>query len=215
MSQLIDISPPISTRLAVWPGDVAYSRTSSLRIADGATVDLSAIHTTVHLGAHADAPNHYQNGAAGIAAQALEAYYGPCQVVAVKKQRGTRIFPSDLTAEVTAPRVLLKTGSFPDPETFTEDFNSLSPELIEHCHARGVVLIGIDTPSVDPFADKELRSHHALLAHGVANLEGLWLREVNPGRYTLIALPLRLEGADASPVRAALVADERGESLPA
>ena len=103
-----------------------------------------------------------------------------------------------------APRVLLRTGTFPEPEGWNSDFASLSPELVDALAAAGVVLVGIDTPSVDPFDDAELESHRALRRHGIANLEGLVLGHVPPGRYTLIALPLPLEGADASPVRAAL-----------
>jgi arylformamidase len=103
-----------------------------------------------------------------------------------------------------APRVLLATGTYPDPDRFTQDFAALSPELVDHLHAEGVRLIGIDTPSVDPFASKELPSHRRFLAHDMAILEGLVLDGVSEGMYELIALPLRLTGFDASPVRAVL-----------
>ena len=202
---LIDISPPITPDLAVWPGDVPYQRDVALSFAGGDHLELSAIRTTVHLGAHADAPSHYRADGAPIGARSLELFYGPCQVISVEVARGRRILPADLTAEVTAPRVLLHTGSFPDPTQFNEDFNSLSPELIDHLAEAGVVLVGIDTPSVDPFSSKALESHQALARHGMANLEGLVLGHVAPGAYTLIALPLSLGDADASPVRAALL----------
>ena len=114
--------------------------------------------------------------------------------------------PADVTVDITAPRVLFHTGSYPDPDAFNEDFNSLSPELIDWLDARGVVLVGLDTPSVDPFASKALETHQALHRTGMANLEGVVLGHVTPGDYTLIALPLPLADADASPVRAALVA---------
>jgi len=209
MPRLLDISPPVSERSAVWPGDVAFRREVSLSIASGDNLDLSAIHTTVHLGAHADAPSHYRAGGAGIGERPLEPYYGPCQVIETSLPRGARIRPEDIeegAGEVPeAPRLLFRTGSFPDPERFNEDFNSLSPELVEWAAARGVVLLGLDTPSVDPFEDRALEAHQALAGRDMANLEGLVLEGVEPGRYTLIALPLRLEGADASPVRAILV----------
>jgi arylformamidase len=113
--------------------------------------------------------------------------------------------PRDVKDEVRAPRVLFSTGTFPDPNAFSTDFASLSPELVDDLHGKGVVLVGIDTPSVDPFDDKELLAHRALFRRDMANLEGLVLSHVAPGLYTLVALPLRIEGADASPVRAALI----------
>jgi arylformamidase len=100
--------------------------------------------------------------------------------------------------------VLLRTGTFPDPRNFNEDFASLSAELVDWLHGIGVITVGIDTPSVDPFHDKILEAHHAMARHDMANLEGLVLDDVPEGRYELIALPLRLAGADGSPVRAVL-----------
>lgn len=207
MPRIIDISPPITERLAVWPGDAPFRRKVALSIALGANIDLSAIDTTLHLGAHADAPSHYIAGGEDIARRPLDLYYGACQVMRVDVGRGERVLPSHLREEVRAPRVLVRTGTFPDPTVWNTDFASLSPDLIEHLAARGVVLVGIDTPSVDPFDDKVLLTHQALARHGVANLEGLVLDHVAPGVYTLIALPLPIVGADASPVRAALVSD--------
>jgi arylformamidase len=204
LSDLIDISPPISDAIAVWPGDVTYQREVAYDMAEGAHMTLSAIRTTLHVGAHADAPNHYAADGAGIGAQDLTPYYGPCQVIRVDVALGDRIRPTDLGVSITQPRVLFYTGSFPEPDTFNEDFVSLSPELIHWLDDQGVVLVGIDTPSVDPFLSKALESHNALARTGMANLEGVVLSHVTPGDYTLIALPLPLTDADASPVRAAL-----------
>ena len=200
-----DISPLLSPRLAVWPGDVPFSRSVALAMDQGANLDLSSMTTTLHLGAHADAPSHFLPGAAGMGAVELSPYYGPCQVMRVGVKRGERVLPRHLGAEIKAPRVLFHTGTFPDPGTWNTDFASLSPELVEHLHARGVVLVGLDTPSVDPFESKALEAHHALGRCGMRNLEGLVLDAVPDGIYTLAALPLKIEGADASPVRAVLV----------
>ena len=177
-------------------------------MAEGANLDLSAIRTTLHLGTHADAPSHYIRDGQGIATVDLEPYVGPCQVVGIELPRSERIYPRHLADAIRAPRVLFKTGSFPDPEIFNQDFNSLSSELIHHLYDKGCVLVGIDTPSVDPFDSKLLETHQALGRTGMRNLEGLVLDHVVPGTYTLIALPLKLEGADASPVRAVLIQDE-------
>jgi arylformamidase len=102
--------------------------------------------------------------------------------------------------------VLLRTGTFPDPDQWNEDFAALSPELVHALAAQGVRLVGIDTPSVDPMTSKALEAHNAVADHDMAVLEGVVLDAVPPGLYTLVALPLRIEGADASPVRAVLVA---------
>lgn len=201
---ILDISPLLNASLAVWPGDTPLSRDVLLEIGQGASVTLSTLRATVHLGAHADAPSHYGNGAADIASRALRYYIGPCEVMRIKVERGAAITPAMLPRAVTAPRVLFATGTFPDPGEFNQDFASLSGALVDHLHAAGVILAGIDTPSVDPFSSKELTAHKRFLAHDMAILEGLVLDGVEEGRYELIALPLRLEGFDASPVRAVL-----------
>jgi len=205
MARLIDISPAVTEDLAVWPGDIPYRRDTSSSLDAGDHLELSSIRTTVHLGAHADAPSHYVKGGQGIGERSLDYYYGPCQVLQVRTDPGQRILPGDLSGAIQVPRLLLKTGSYPDPDQFQESFTSLSPELVDHAHDAGVILIGINTPSVDPFSDKALQSHQALARHDMANLEGLVLDAVEPGRYTLIALPLRIPDADASPVRAVLL----------
>jgi arylformamidase len=203
--KLIDISPTIDASIAVWPGDTPYRRTVSLDIEQGSNLTLSDIHTTLHVGAHADAPSHYAAGAQDIASRNLDYYLGPCFVAHVPDARGRRILPADLAHKpFTAARILLRTGTFPDPRNWNDDFASLSPELVDWLHDRGVITIGIDTPSVDPFDDKILEAHHALARHDMANLEGLILDHVPEGPYELIALPLRLAHADGSPVRAVL-----------
>jgi len=205
VTRIVDISPLVSPRLGVWPGDVPYSAEWALQIAQGANIDLSAIRSTVHLGAHADAPRHYAGGAPGIHARELERYYGPCQVMEAAIGRGERVRPHHLTQPVRAERVLFRTGTFPDPEKWNADFGALSAELIEYLWRSGVHLVGIDTPSIDPQDDQVLESHHAVAARDMAILEGLVLTHVDPGLYTLVALPLKLEAADASPVRAVLL----------
>jgi arylformamidase len=202
---IIDISPPISSALAVWPGDVPFSREVSLSIANGANIDLSCIRTTVHLGAHVDAPSHYAADGEGIGTRDLSFYLGPAQVMRVDVVPGERIRPEHLTGPIVAPRVLFHTGSYPDPTRFNSDFCSLSPELIEQLAGDGVRLVGIDTPSIDPADCKDLPSHSMVAAHDMAVLEGIVLDRVGDGVYTLVALPLSIEGADASPVRAVLL----------
>lgn len=199
-----DVSPRITPRLAVWPGDTPPEREVLADMSAGANLTLSTLRATVHLGAHADAPSHYGRDAATIEARDPSLYLGPCQVVRVAPPRGTRLPARAVPEPLLAPRVLFATGTFPDPERFNEDFAALEPALVDALHARGVRLVGIDTPSVDLFDSKELPAHLRFLANDMAILEGLVLGAVPEGVYELIALPLRLAGFDASPVRAIL-----------
>lgn len=201
---LYDITPPISPDLKVWPGDTPPSREVLLDMNRGDDLTLSTLHATVHLGAHADAPSHYGRDALSIEQRDLELYVGPCQVIHLSVKHGARIEPGDVPANIQAERLLLATGTFPDPRKWNEDFAALSPQLVDHLHERGVKLIGIDTPSVDLFDSKDLPAHQRVLAHDMAILEGLMLKDVPQGMYELIALPLPLVGFDASPVRAVL-----------
>jgi arylformamidase len=201
---LYDISPAISPSLAVWPGDTPPCREVLQDLARGDAVTLSSLRATVHLGAHADAPSHYGPGGATIDERSLELYLGDCEVIRVAAARDRQVTPGLLSRTVSAPRVLLATGTAPDPAVFNRDFAALAPELIDHLHDCGVRLVGVDTPSVDPADSKTLPAHSRCLAHDMAILEGLRLADVPEGRYELIALPLRLVGFDASPVRAVL-----------
>ncbi len=201
-----DISPEVSEKTAVFPGDSPYRRIVAQDFAKGDSLALSSLSTTVHIGAHADAPSHYHPQGQDISKRSLDYYFGPCQVVAVRLPRGRRIMPDDIDlGKITAKRLLFKTGSFPDPDHWNDDFNSLSPELIDALARRKVVLVGIDTPSIDPEDSKALESHQAVYRGDMAVLEGLILDGVPEDVYDLVALPLRLKGADASPVRAILI----------
>ncbi len=203
--QILDISPLISADLDVWPGDTPYSREAVLDMQRGDHITLSHITASLHLGAHADAPNHYLKDGVGIAERDLSLYFGPCQVVEVDVPRGERVQLAHLTSQISAPRVLFKTGSFPDPNNWNSDFNALSAEVIDHLAERGVRLVGIDTPSLDPQNERDLSAHHAVARHDMAVLECLVLEDIQPGPYTLCAFPLKLADADASPVRAVLL----------
>lgn len=171
----------------------------------GDSVTLSTFRGTAHLGSHADAPSHYEAAGATIDGLDLEVFLGRCQVLDLPTERGGLVGVERLRGKaITGPRVLIRTGSFPDYRRFTTDFAGLAPELVERLASEGVRLIGVDTPSVDPFDSKELAAHHAMGRCGVAILEGLVLAGVPEGEYELVALPLRLVGFDASPVRAVL-----------
>lgn len=170
----------------------------------GDSVTLSTLRATVHLGAHADAPSHYGPAGRSIEAMPLERYVGPCRLIRVSAARGSRIGPDAIPADLRAERVLIATGTYPDPERWNDDFAALEPETVDLLKSRGTRLVGIDTPSVDLKSDTKLLAHHRFLANDMVILEGLTLDGVAEGEYELIALPLKLVGFDASPVRAVL-----------
>ncbi len=197
---IYDISPAITTALKVFPGDTPPSREVLLDMSRGDPLTLSTWKSTVHVGAHADAPSHYGLDGRTIDQQPLELYCGPCRVIHVD---GGPVTP-EMVPDVDTERLLIATGSYPDPTNWTNDFAALSPELVDYLGRHGVRLVGVDTPSVDPADSKELPAHHRFLANDIAIIEGLVLADVPAGVYELIALPLKLAGFDASPVRAIL-----------
>ncbi len=201
---IYDISPPITPDLAVFPGDTPPSRTILMDMKGGDHVTLSTLRSTVHVGAHVDGPSHYGVDGCTIDEQPLDLFIGPCEVMTVDVARGNCITPDDLSSEIRCERLLLRTGTFPDPTRWNEDFAALVPACVDFLHEHGVRLLGIDTPSVDPGSATELLAHHRFLAHDMSILEGIVLTGVPDGVYELIALPLRLVGFDGSPVRAVL-----------
>ena len=201
---LYDLSPRIDASTPVWPGDLPYLCVPSWEIAKGSAVNVTALHTTPHLGSHTDAPFHFDDRGATAAELPLEPYLGRC--VVIDMPRGPLVLPRHLEGLDLArvERLLVRTGSAGDGRSFPEDFTALSPEAAELLAAHGVKLVGLDSPSMDPFTSKTLDAHKALWRGNVAILEGLLLDGVPTGAYELIALPLRLAGACASPVRAVL-----------
>jgi arylformamidase len=208
---LIDVSRPLHNGLAVWPGDTAFDFRLTSQISDGAAANVGAITMGAHNGAHADAPCHFQSGAAGIDALELGVFMGPATLADVSMRPGGPFAPilpeylSDAGAALTRTRrLLLKTGGWPDPSQFPERIPTLSPDAINWLAERGVILLGLDVPSVDAIDSKTLPNHHALYAAGIHILESLDLSAAPPGDCELIALPLRIVGGDAAPVRAVL-----------
>jgi arylformamidase len=201
---LWDITPIVSVETPAFPGDTTFSQQWAVRIGPGCPVNLSAITMSPHLGAHADAPLHYGIDAPAIADVPLEPYLGPCRVIHAI-DCGPLVMPEHLAHASTGlpPRVLVRTCR-KAPTTWSSAFTVFAPQTIAWLAGLGVRLVGIDAQSVDPADSKTLDSHRQLLVHGMRVLENLVLDDVAAGDYELIALPLRLAGVDASPVRAVL-----------
>lgn len=208
---IYDITRLVSPALKVWPGDTPYRAEPLLRLRDGDSVNLMTLTLSAHTGTHADAYFHYTPDGAHPAQMPLDAYIGPARVVTVARRAGPltlddlgAVSPDSLAREGVA-RLLIHShvSDLPDDQ-WPDAFPYLSVALIAALAAADVRLIGLDSPSVDAFDSHDLPCHHALRQHGLANLETLCLRGVPDGLYELVALPLRLDAACGSPVRAIL-----------
>jgi arylformamidase len=204
MKRLWDISPPIRTGSPVFPGDQPYQQQWTARIGPGCPVNLSALTFSPHVGAHADAPLHYADDAPTIGEVDLAPYLGPCRVIhAIGPARLIQVADLAPFARDLPPRVLVRTCE-KAPVEWSPEFSAFAPEALTWLASLGVRLVGIDSQSVDPADSKTLDSHQQLLRHHLRVLENLVLDGVPPGDYELIALPLKLMEACASPVRAVL-----------
>jgi arylformamidase len=202
--RLWDISPPVHAAAPVFPGDAAYAQTWNARIGPGCPVNVATLTLSPHTGAHADAPLHYDDAGAAIGAVALEPYLGRCRVIHAIG-RGPLVDWAHIEHALVAlpPRVLVRTYAR-QPEVWDAGLAAFAPRTVERLADLGVMLIGIDTASIDPADSKALPSHQVIRRRGLRVLENLWLDDVPEGDYELIALPLKLVSADASPVRAVL-----------
>jgi arylformamidase len=202
-----DISPPVDEQSAVFPGDAAYAQTLHFALSPDCPVNVHTITLSPHTGAHADAPLHYAAGERTSGELPLAPYIGPCRVIHARlatdaSDKRVRLAHVAHALDKLPERVLLHTSARASQSW--DDFWAIDDALIDLLAARGVQLVGIDTPSVDPGDSKNLAAHQALLRHDLRVLENLVLDDVPEGDYELIALPLKLMRSDASPVRAVL-----------
>jgi arylformamidase len=218
--KIFDISRALSFGLAPWPGDTPFHFELKWKMAEGATVNVGAINMGVHNGTHADATFHVDPSGDTIERMPLEAYIGDAVVIDLtelfRKTGGERdttreINVADLDASSArierAPRILLKTEIWKDSKVFPDWIPVIAPDVPEWLRERKVKLLGLDLPSVDAIDAKKLTNHYALAAARIAIIESLDLSEVEAGIYHLSALPLKIAGGDAGPVRAILWRD--------
>jgi arylformamidase len=210
--QIFDVSRALSNDLAPWPGDTPFHFELKWKMAEGATVNVGAVEMGVHNGTHADAPFHFEQGADTIERMPLEIYLGDAVVLDLTKQFETDQTPQITVADIEscsdalglAPRLLLKTNVWKDTELFPDWIPVIAPDVPEWLRARKVKLLGLDLPSVDSIDAKKLVNHYALAAARIAIVESLDLSAIEAGTYHFSALPLRISGGDAGPVRAIL-----------
>lgn len=202
--KLYDISRRLEQGVPTWPGDTPFAYEVSWPKEVSGSVNVGKLTMSIHTGTHIDAPFHFDSEGRRVTDLKLEVYIGPARVIDVsgKESIGAAdLAEHDLTG---VTRLLLRTNSWPDPARFPVEITCLRPDIAPFLAEKGVRLIGVDVPSVDPLDSKALPAHHALHAYDIHILEGVALEHIEPGDYELIALPLPLAEADGSPVRAVL-----------
>ncbi|WP_369899661.1 arylformamidase [Bacillus manliponensis] len=198
----IDISQPLQNDIATWPGDTPFSYEVACSKEESGSVNVGKITMSIHTGTHIDAPFHFQNDGERVLDLDVNVYVGPARIIDVSGLES--IGASDLeTFQLEGiERVLLRTSSHGNAKLFPKKIPHLRADIAPFLKEKGVRLIGVDVPSVDPLDDKELAAHHTLWKQGIHILENVVLDHVPDGDYELIALPLPLSHADGSPVRA-------------
>ena len=205
MQRIWDISPPVAADAPVFPGDTPYRQQWAATIGPGCPVNVGTLTLSPHVGAHADAPLHYDPAGAGLGQLALAPYLGRCRVVHAIAP-GPLVTWQHLAHAVhdLPARVLVRTYLRMPVERWDPALAGYAPDAVERLADLGVRLIGIDSASIDPADSKTLDSHQVVRRRDLRVLENLVLDDVPEGDYELIALPLKLMAADASPVRAVL-----------
>ena len=212
-TRIIDISRPVNSSSACFPGDVPFSRSITLSYAASKIVNLTSLTMSPHVGTHADAPAHIKGDLASgqdlVGDLVLEPYLGACRVFDLAPFDGElKVEQVDALANAVAPlpeRVLFRTQPRVDHAVFEKNGSYFSPEFVREMARRGVRLLGIDTASVDRTDSQTLDAHHALDEANMFWLENLDLSDVASGDYFLIALPVKFTELEASPVRAVLL----------
>jgi arylformamidase len=206
-SHWIDISVPLRNGMVVWPGDAPFERSLTLQLAGGGPCNLSQISTTVHIGTHMDAPQHYLPGGAGIETMPIPATVGRARVIEIRDPETVTLSELAQHHLTKGERVLLKTANSAhcwNTDVFQEKYVYIEPEAARYLVERGIQTIGVDYLSVGGFEHGGPETHRILLGAGIWIIEGLQLDKVEPGEYELLCLPLKIIGSDGAPARAVL-----------
>lgn len=202
--KIYDITMTVEPGMPVWPGDSRFGFDWAMRMSSGDSVNVTRLTMSPHTGTHADAFFHVADDGLTMGEMPLDAYIGPARVLDVPGDGPIDAARLEGLNWRGASRLLFKTRRSRPVDPYATPFAHFAPSAVEAFGLAGCVLVGLDTPSMDDFHSKTLDAHHALVRHGIANLENLDLSDVPPGDYELIALPLKLMGLDGSPVRAIL-----------
>ena len=202
--KIYDVSRKLENGMPVWPGDTAFRYVVSWPMEESGSVNVGSLELSTHTGTHVDAPFHFDNNGKRIIELDLNLYIGPARVIDMRGKDS--IGAADLKGiDIDGcMRLIFRTLAWENPREFPTEIPHIEPDLAPYLASKGVRLIGLDVPSVDPIDSKELPAHHSLNENGIHILESLILEEIEPGDYDLIALPLPLVEGDGSPVRAVL-----------
>jgi arylformamidase len=204
--KLIDVSVPLDANVPVYPGNTPYTLEAVKRIARGDSSNVSTLHLSAHSGTHVDAPRHFFDEGPGAEALPLEMLFGRARVIEVTSRKGIgadELAAFDLSEDI---RVLVKTSNsrlWGSPE-FHKDYVGVTEAGAKYLLEHGIKVVGVDYLSVEEFKKPGAPAHHVLLGGGIIVIEGLNLRDVEPGIYELFCLPLALVGSDGAPARVVL-----------
>ncbi|KWU56619.1 kynurenine formamidase [Bacillus mycoides] len=203
-SQWIDISQPLNNDIATWPGDTPFSYEVSWSKENSGSVNVGKLTMSIHTGTHIDAPFHFDNDGKKVLDLDIQVYVGPARIIDVSNLESIGKKELENFHLEGVERLLLRTSSHGKVNEFPDVIPHLRADIAAFLSEKGIRLIGVDVPSVDPLDDKELAAHHQLFKHGIHILENVVLDHVVDGDYELIALPLALTDAEGSPVRAVI-----------
>ncbi|MBO8178508.1 arylformamidase [Aeribacillus pallidus] len=201
-NEWIDISQPLHNELAHWPGDTPFSYNLSFTKEQTGSVNIGRMTMSLHSGTHVDAPFHFNDHGEKILDLDVSVFIGPARVIDVSHCEKIDRAALEVFDLEGVTRLLLRTAVPNEPNRFPEKIVPLDADLGPFFYEKGIRLVGVDVPSVDPLDSKDMAAHHSLHQHGVHILENVMLDDVEPGDYELIAVPLPLKEADGSPVRA-------------
>lgn len=204
--KLIDVTVPIDANLATYPGNTPFGIEPIKRLANGDSSNVSTLHLSAHAGTHVDAPRHFFDEGAGAEALPLDMLCGRTRVIELTTRKAITaedLAGFDLSEDL---RLLLKTHNsrfWGDP-TFHDDYVGVTEGGARYLVDRGVKVLGVDYLSVEAYKTPGAPAHHTLLGAGTIVIEGLNLRDVEPGTYEMFCLPLAVVGSDGAPARVVL-----------
>jgi len=204
--RFIDVSVPLDSALPSYPGNTPYALEADKRVARGESSNVSTVRMSAHAGTHVDGPRHFFDGRPGVEGFELDLLIGPARVVDLTSATAISAESLSELAPIDDLRILFKTSNsqlWGSPQ-FHPSYVGVTESGARHLIERGVRVVGVDYLSVEVFKTPGAPAHHVLLGGGAAIIEGLNLRDVEPGVYDMYCLPLRMIGSDGAPARVVL-----------
>ncbi len=204
--KLIDVSVRLDAALPTYPSNTPFSLEAIKRLARGDSSNLSTLQMSAHTGTHVDAPRHFFDDGVSVDTLPLEMLCGRCRVIEVTSRKGITADDFDRLDLSEDIRVLIKTHNSRlwGDATFHADYIGVTESGAKYLVEHGVKVVGVDYLSVEPYKTPGAPTHHLLLGAGTIVIEGLNLRDVDPGIYEMYCLPLPVVGSDGAPARVVL-----------